>query len=212
MKTLNNILVNEAQYKAITYGAGPMLVLAGPGSGKTFTITQRIQYLIEHHHVKPENILVITFTKAAAKEMQERFWRLNDHKIYPVNFGTFHAIFFQILRYTYRFTAENIIRERDKYRILSELITGETDKSTDTLERLLSEISRVKNSGMLPQDFQSEIVSQTEFAYLYDAYKKEMNRRRLLDFDDMVLLCRDLLASRPDTLKIWQQRFQYPAI
>ena len=62
MKTLNNILVNEAQYKAITYGAGPMLVLAGPGSGKTFTITQRIQYLIEHHHVKPENILVITFT------------------------------------------------------------------------------------------------------------------------------------------------------
>lgn len=209
MKTLNESLVNEAQYKAITHGAGPMLVLAGPGSGKTFTVTQRIKYLIEHYNIKPESILVITFTKAAAKEMQERFRRLNDHKTYPVNFGTFHAIFFQILRYTYRFTAENIIRERDKYRILSELITGENDKSTDTLERLLSEISRVKNSGMLPQDFQSEIVSQTEFAYLYDAYKKEMNRRRLLDFDDMVLLCRDLLASRPDTLKIWQQRFQY---
>ena len=98
MKTLNNILVNEAQYKAITHGTGPMLVLAGPGSGKTFTVTQRIKYLIEHHNIKPESILVITFTKAAAREMQERFLRLNDHKSYPVNFGTFHAIFFHILK------------------------------------------------------------------------------------------------------------------
>lgn len=209
MKTLNDLLVNEAQYKAITYGAGPMLVLAGPGSGKTFTVTQRIKYLIEHHNVRPEDILVITFTKAAAKEMQERFIRLNDKKSHPVNFGTFHAIFFQILRYTYRFTAENIIRERDKYRLLSEIITGEIDKSKDTLERLLSEISKVKNSGMHPQDFQSEIVSQVEFVHLFDTYKKEMNRHRLLDFDDMVLLCHDLLVSRPDTLKRWQQRFQY---
>lgn len=209
MKTLNDLLVNEAQYKAITYGAGPMLVLAGPGSGKTFTVTQRIKYLIEHHNVRPEDILVITFTKAAAKEMQERFIRLNDQKSHPVNFGTFHAIFFQILRYTYRFTAENIIRERDKYRLLSEIITGEIDKNKDTLERLLSEISKVKNSGMHPQDFQSEIVSQAEFVHLFDTYKKEMNRHRLLDFDDMVLLCHDLLVSRPDTLKRWQQRFQY---
>lgn len=209
MKTLNDLLVNEAQYKAITYGAGPMLVLAGPGSGKTFTVTQRIKYLIEHHNVRPEDILVITFTKAAAKEMQERFIRLNDQKSHPVNFGTFHAIFFQILRYTYRFTAENIIRERDKYRLLSEIITGEIDKNKDTLERLLSEISKAKNSGMHPQDFQSEIVSQAEFVHLFDTYKKEMNHHRLLDFDDMVLLCHDLLVSRPDTLKRWQQRFQY---
>lgn len=186
-----------------------MLVLAGPGSGKTFTVTQRIKYLIEHHHVRPEDILVITFTKAAAKEMQERFIRLTGQTSHPVNFGTFHAIFFQILRYTYCFTAENIIRERDKYRLLSEIIEGETDKNTDTLERLLAEISRVKNNDIMPQDFQSDIVSQSEFVHLFDTYKKEMNRRRLLDFDDMVLLCRDLLVSRPDTLKRWQQRFQY---
>lgn len=220
MKTLNNLNVNDAQYEAITHGAGAMLVLAGPGSGKTFVTTQRIKYLIEHHAVKPDDILVITFTKAAAMEMQERFVKLNEGKSYPVHFGTFHSIFFQILRHTYKFTAENIIRERDKYRLLSQ-ITGEMPEeicsrqtasdysSAETLQRLLSEISKVKNNDITPQELKSETVSQPEFEYLFDAYKKEMNRNRLIDFDDMVLLCRNLLVSRPDTLKLWQERFQY---
>ena len=221
MKTLNNLTVNEAQYQAITHGAGAMLVLAGPGSGKTFTVTQRIKYLIEHHKVKPEDILVITFTKAAANEMQERFAKLTGGKNYPVHFGTFHAIFFQILRYTYRFTAENIIREQDKYRLLSQMIsemppeTGtqlQSDSNMDsaeTLQRLLSEISKVKNNGIEPQQFRSETVTQAEFEYLYHAYKKEMSHHRLVDFDDMVLLCRNLLVERPETLALWQERFKY---
>ena len=75
---------NEAQIKAITHGAGAMLVLAGPGSGKTTVITQRIKYLIEVYQVKPEEILVITFTKAAAAEMQDRFFRITNEKAYPV--------------------------------------------------------------------------------------------------------------------------------
>ncbi len=212
MKTLNNLSVNDAQYEAITYGEGAMLVLAGPGSGKTFTVTQRIKYLIEYHNVKPEDILVITFTKAAAMEMQERFVKLNEGKLYPVHFGTFHAIFFQILRHTYKFTAENIIREKDKYRLLKQIITempDEIDISIDTLQRLLSEISKVKNNGVTPQDIKSETVSQQQFELIYNAYKQQMNKNRLVDFDDMVLLCRDLLVSRPETLKIWQERFKY---
>lgn len=210
--------INEAQCRAITHGAGAMLVLAGPGSGKTFTVTQRIKYLIEHHHVKPEDILVITFTKAAATEMQERFAKLNEGRNYPVHFGTFHSIFFQILRYTYRFTAQNIIREGDKYRLLSQIISeipdeigsrSQIDDSSDTLQRLLSEISTVKNNGITPQEIKSTTVSQAEFEYIFRIYKQEMNRSKLIDFDDMVLLCRDLLVSRPETLKIWQERFQY---
>lgn len=210
--------VNEAQYRAITHGAGAMLVLAGPGSGKTFTVTQRIKYLIEHHHVKPENILVITFTKAAATEMQERFVKLNEGRNDPVHFGTFHSVFFQILRHTYRFTAQNIIREGDKYRFLSQIISeipdeiksqSQIDDSGDTLQRLLSEISTVKNNGITPQEVKSTTVSQAEFEYIFQIYKQEMNRSKLIDFDDMVLLCRDLLVSRPETLKIWQERFQY---
>lgn len=210
--------VNEAQRRAITHGAGTMLVLAGPGSGKTFVVTQRVRYLIEHHHVKPENILVITFTRAAAAEMQERFVKLNEGRNAPVHFGTFHSIFFQILRHTYRFTARNIIREGDKYRLLGQIIRempdeiraqAQTDDSSETLQRLLSEISTVKNNGITPQEIRSVTVSQAEFEYIFQAYKREMNHNKLIDFDDMVLLCRDLLISRPETLKMWQERFQY---
>lgn len=210
--------VNKAQYRAITHGAGAMLVLAGPGSGKTFVVTRRIKYLIEQHHVKPEDILVITFTKAAAEEMQERFLRLNEGMCYPVCFGTFHSVFFQILRHTYRFTAQNIIREKDKYRLLAQIlrelpdeILGQTqiDYSTETLQNLLSEISTVKNNGVTPQEVRSATVPQAVFERIFQMYKQEMNRHKLIDFDDMVLLCRNLLIERPDTLKLWQQRFQY---
>lgn len=210
--------VNKAQYRAITHGAGAMLVLAGPGSGKTFVVTRRIKYLIEQHHVKPEDILVITFTKAAAEEMQERFLRLNEGMCYPVCFGTFHSVFFQILRHTYRFTAQNIIRENDKYRLLAQIlrelpdeILGQTqiDYSTETLQNLLSEISTVKNNGVTPQEVRSATVPQAVFERIFQMYKQEMNRHKLIDFDDMVLLCRNLLIERSDTLKLWQQRFQY---
>ncbi len=210
--------VNKAQYRAITHGAGAMLVLAGPGSGKTFVVTQRIKYLIEQHHVKPEDILVITFTKAAAEEMQERFAKLSAGKCNPVYFGTFHSVFFQILRHTYRFTAQNIIQENDKYRLLSQIIRelpdeilgqAQLDYSTETLQNLLSEISTVKNNGVTPQEVRSATVPQAVFERIFQMYKQEMNRNKLIDFDDMVLLCRNLLAERPDTLKLWQQRFQY---
>lgn len=221
MKMHNNLgdSVNEAQYKAITHGEGAMLVLAGPGSGKTFTVTQRIKYLIEQYQIQPEDILVITFTKAAAAEMQERFVKLNGGKCYPVCFGTFHSVFFRILRYTYRFTADNIIREADKYRILTQIIREipqeiqsqslDGDINSETLQRLLAEISKVKNNGMAVQEFRSDTVSQPEFEYLFHAYKQEMNQNRMIDFDDMVLLCRDLLVSRPEILKMWQERFHF---
>lgn len=209
---------NKTQLEAIKHGDGAMLVLAGPGSGKTFVTTQRIKYLIEHHHVRPESILVITFTKAAAAEMQERFVKLSEGRSDPVHFGTFHSVFFQILRHTYRFTAQNIIREGDKYRLLSQIISeipdeirtqSQIDDSSDTIQRLLSEVSTVKNNGITPQEIKSTTVSQAEFEYIFQVYKQEMNRNKLIDFDDMVLLCRDLFISRPETLKIWQERFQY---
>lgn len=93
---MHNFIGNEAQQRAIKHGAGPMMVLAGPGSGKTFVITKRIQYLIEHYSVEPSEILVVTFTRAAAKEMKQRFFSLGQDS--PVNFGTFHAIFYSILK------------------------------------------------------------------------------------------------------------------
>lgn len=100
---------NEGQLRAIKHFKGPALVLAGPGSGKTRVITYRTRYLIEHHKVNPSNILVITFTKAAAMEMKQRFAAMTDRKYVTVSFGTFHAVFFGILRHAYGYSSDNII-------------------------------------------------------------------------------------------------------
>ena len=102
---------NPSQREAIRHKDGPMLVLAGPGSGKTLVITERTRHLITEYGINPANILVITFTRAAATEMKERFLRLMGGKSSAVTFGTFHAVFFMILKHAYHYQAENIIRE-----------------------------------------------------------------------------------------------------
>ena len=101
--------LTEAQAQAVAHREGPCLCLAGPGSGKTTVITRRIVHLIQEAHVHPLEILVITFTKAAATEMKERFAGLMGGKTCPVTFGTFHAVFFQMLKSAYHYTAANIL-------------------------------------------------------------------------------------------------------
>ena len=100
---------NEAQQAAITHESGPVMCLAGPGSGKTFVLTHHIRYLILEKHIDPAHILVITFSKASAIEMQNRFTYLMEDTYYPVRFGTFHAIFFQILSRYEGYTAKDIL-------------------------------------------------------------------------------------------------------
>lgn len=213
-----NATVNEAQSKAITHGEGPMLVLAGPGSGKTLVITQRIKYLIEENQVKPEHILVITFTKAAALEMQKRFLAMTENRMLPVMFGTFHAIFFQILKQTYSFNATSIIKESQKIALIREVIKEipeqqilihEQEDEEENIHKLLSEISKVKNCGLQSHEFQSEIVPIHIFSAIYQQYRKKMSMLKKVDFDDMVLLCYQLLHQRTDVLKLWQERFRY---
>lgn len=230
---LKGLNVNEAQSKAISHGEGPMLVLAGPGSGKTLVITQRIRYLIEEYKADPGQILVITFTKAAAIEMQTRFLKLAGDKFYPVNFGTFHAIFFQILKQTYHFDAKSILRENEKHQILKEILHTipeelksndgcckeqneqsqseeiNEDNSLDTRQRILSEISKIKNTGTKIQEYESEVCGKEEFTYIYEEYRRVTKQIRKVDFDDMMLLCKELLTSRPNVLSMWQKRFSY---
>ena len=113
---------NPSQTEAVGHGTGPMLVLAGPGSGKTLVITERTKNLIVSQGVDPSRILVITFTKAAATEMKERFFRLMGGRKYPVTFGTFHAVFFSILKHAYGFHAGNIIKEEQRFVLMLSLI------------------------------------------------------------------------------------------
>lgn len=204
--------INESQLKAMNHNKGPMLVLAGPGSGKTLVITRRTAKLIEEYGVNPQNILVITFTKAAAEEMKERFLRLTAGKCNGVNFGTFHAVFFTILKYAYRFQASNIIREEQKYQYMRDIIEQnnlEIEDEKDFISGIFSEISMVKGEGLDLEHYYSINCSEEIFKKIYKAYDNKLRRSNLIDFDDMLVMCYELLRERPDILAIWQKKFQY---
>ena len=106
--------LNHAQREAVSHHKGPCMVLAGPGSGKTLTIAKRIEYLIKEVKVRPEEILVITFTKYAAKEMRERFCQVMNTNSLPVTFGTFHGIYYGILKWAYHLTQDNILTDEEQ--------------------------------------------------------------------------------------------------
>lgn len=204
--------MNPAQERAVKHKDGPMLVLAGPGSGKTFVITHRIQYLIEKHNISPSNILVITFTKAAALQMQERFLTLSNQKSVAVTFGTFHSVFFRILKFAYHYNASNIAREEQRIAILRELIHAyeiETEDEMELIQAILAEISTLKNERIELQHYHGKNCGDELFQKLYQGYELRMRQANLVDFDDMLLMTWELLSARKDILKLWQQKYQY---
>lgn len=209
---------NEAQCKAIEHKTGPMLVLAGPGSGKTAVITRRVLELVRNG-VAPGSILVITFTKAAAKEMQERYEQLQGQEGQRVpgrvNFGTFHAVFFKILKYAYRMDASNIISEEDSYQLLLELVHKldmEIEDEREFIEGIRSEISKIKSERIDIGTYYSMNCPDEQFRWLYRGYTETMKKKKLIDFDDILLDCYELLRARPDILKLWQDKYQYVLI
>ncbi len=200
----------EAQLRAISHKTGPAMILAGPGSGKTLVITNRTRYLIEEYGVSPRDILVITFTKAAAAEMRERFSRMSDAR--GVTFGTFHAVFFGILKHAYHYTAANILREEQKYRILAELtrehrIAMEDEKQF--LSDLIAEISTVKNERIDLNHYYSSVCPEDVFREIFRKYEAAHREQGLIDFDDMLTCSYELLKERPDIRAGWQRRFRY---
>lgn len=204
--------VNPAQLEAISVGEGPAMVLAGPGSGKTTVITHRVRRLIRHQGVDPSQILVITFTKAAALQMQERFFSLMDGERPSVTFGTFHAVFFKILRIAYNYNANQIIQPERRMAILREALAEsqiEVEEEGDFLINLANEISAVKGEGISLENYYSQNCPAEDFRRLYHGYEKKLHQSGLLDFDDMVGLCFELFSARPDILKAWQKKYQY---
>lgn len=203
---------NEAQLKAIAHREGPMMVLAGPGSGKTTVITNRVRALIEEYGVKPERILVITFTKAAAGEMRERFEKLTGMEKSGVNFGTFHAVYFKILKYAYNYDAACIIREEERYQFFRDYIAKlelEIEDEREFIEGITSEISLVKGERMDIEHYYSMNCPEDNFREIYRAYERMLRNANKIDFDDMLLLCYELLTARQDILAMWQKRYEY---
>lgn len=203
---------HEEQARAIRHKDGPMLVLAGPGSGKTLVITYRTKYLIEKHKINPNHILVVTFTNAAAKEMKERFDRLTDNQFHGVTFGTFHSVFFGILRWAYRFTGDNILREEEKKEILKKICSKmnlEVEEEGDFYQSLIGEISLVKGSMVDLSYYYSTTCADEAFRTIVKEYDKVLKESNKIDFDDMLVLTYELFKERPDLLAKWQEKFRY---
>lgn len=204
--------LNPSQVQAVIHKDGPCMVLAGPGSGKTLTITKRIEYLIGKHHVSPEEILVITFTKAASIEMKERFVRLCGQKASPVTFGTFHGIYYGILKWAYRMNASNILSEEQKYQLLKQVIGRmeiDIDDEKDFLQGIAGEIGNIKNNQIPLAEYESLNCSEEVFREIFEQYEKERKRLKKIDFDDMLVLVYELFKKRPDILSMWQRKFRY---
>lgn len=203
---------NKGQKEAVEHFQGPALVLAGPGSGKTRVITYRTKYLIEHYGVDPSEILVITFTKAAALEMKQRFQSITERKYVTVNFGTFHAVFFGILRHAYGYTADNIVREEQKNRFFKEEISHmdlEIEDETEFIQNVIGEISRVKNERKNILEYEALSCDTKAFRTLFQKYDNLLRRQNQIDFDDMLVYTYELLSQRKDILQAWQRKFRY---
>ncbi|MCQ2521472.1 MAG: ATP-dependent helicase [Lachnospiraceae bacterium] len=213
--------VNEQQNIAIHHKDGPMMVLAGPGSGKTFVLTRRLQAMTTEMDIDPSGILVITFTKTAAEEMQERFQSLMKDDFMPVTFGTFHSIYFHIVKETMHYSGKDILTEKEKHAYLKDVLSelypsaGNAQLGFDTtpehpfLPQILADISKIKNDGTSPESYHPAYLAGEDFGQIYKAYETQCNLRHKVDFDDMVLLCYRTLTAHPDILKSWQQRYQY---
>ncbi|RRJ16561.1 ATP-dependent helicase [Lachnoanaerobaculum orale] len=198
------------QKKAIEHGAGPLMVLAGPGSGKTFVITHRIKYLIEGPGINPAHILVVTFSRAAAKEMKDRFEKLCQKSL--VTFGTFHSVFFNLLKTAYGFSSEQIASDELRYTLIKELIKRNAIENEDinTLAgNLLNEIALVKQDNISIKNYYSNSISSDTFKKIYIDYESELEARGKLDFEDMLSLTYELLSERSDILKAVQNRYRY---
>nr|MCR5735042.1 UvrD-helicase domain-containing protein [Lachnospiraceae bacterium] len=218
---------NIEQLRAIRHKDGPMLVLAGPGSGKTYTLVSRICYLTEVYGVPPDRILVLTFSKEAALEMKNRFLSRSAGNDQSVHFGTFHAVFYHILKKQNLYSQSSILTLRDKTEYIryagKHLNIKEADDDS-WQEEMLSMITKRKKKLISGQSNKPDMnmplhgvcegdeedsPENTQFEKLYDIYETRCKSEKKIDFDDMIIECIKLLKAVPKVLKKWQDKYDY---
>jgi DNA helicase-2/ATP-dependent DNA helicase PcrA len=216
------VVMNKMQKEAISHPMGPLLLLATPGAGKTTVLNARILYLILRQGVNPENILALTFSKAAAKEMGMRFQQLYGQLIKSrVRFSTIHSFCYTIVRAYFQekriaFTLiENEQGIHSKNAVLKHLYEeiNQTILTEDKLEELANAICFIKNSMISSLEVQNMDTKVKDLGPIYEAYedyKKNANpRNKLIDFDDMLTLSNQILAENPEILLRYQKQFSF---
>ncbi len=202
--------LNAAQKEAVCHETGPMLVLAGPGSGKTTVLLCRILRLLEKKLARPREILALTFSKAAADEMKERFLRAKGPE--GVSFGTFHSVFFRILRSKYGWGVERVFQEEERRNVLRHIIEEakwDIPDMEEYISQFFSQLSLMNSELESPKTFEPTGIPVEEFRKLYNAYERYKERHEKLDFDDMLTLCYQLLNEDAEVRAYWQGKYKF---
>jgi DNA helicase-2/ATP-dependent DNA helicase PcrA len=207
MKNSNNY--TNAQKSAIMHREGPAAVFAGPGSGKTFVLIEHIFYLIDTLHIKPQNILVITFTKAAAVQMEERFFQKVNRRL-PIVFKTFHAFFYQVLSQSISHANKKILTVKEKkyiYKLIAIEVFPLLCNSTDLFEQISICISKRKEYREISK--KENDFSEAEENKIIQIYEEEKEKLGKIDFIDLVFLCFGVLKREPELLNKTRMQFPY---
>ncbi|MGI5825655.1 MAG: ATP-dependent helicase [Bacillota bacterium] len=214
MEFLNQL--NDMQKLAVTTTEGPVLVLAGAGSGKTKALVSRAAYLLQGENIFPGNILAITFTNKAAREMQERMEKLTGYSVQNMWVGTFHGICLRILRRESKYTDYDsnfvIYDDNDQQILLKNIIKQKGLNDKEYAPRAVSsEISHAKNILLTPDDYDAEITTEWEntVGAIYREYEKRLVEANALDFDDLIMKVIELFEKHPERLEFYQNRFKY---
>ena len=211
--------LNPQQKKAVQHKEGPLLILAGAGSGKTRVLTRRIAYLIEYYHVSPFNILAVTFTNKAAGEMKERVQSLLGRLEGSVWVSTFHSFCVRVLRreggkigYGSNFVIYDTADQRQLIKQVLQELNFDLKKTNPAA--VLAEISRVKNELVTPETYASRVVDffMEITARAYTLYQQKLKENNALDFDDLIMKTVELFRDNPLVLEYYQNRFQYISV
>mgnify|MGYP003186005926 CR=1 FL=1 len=209
--------LNDKQREAASYTDGPLLILAGAGSGKTRVLTYKIAYLLEQNIVKPWEILAITFTNKAAREMKERVLSLVEENANDIWLGTFHSICVRILKreihalgYTRDF---NIFDELDKTKLIKDILKRmNLDEKQYAPSFIGYEISRAKDEMKGPDKYLMEVTGdyrREKVAEIYKVYQNDLKKNNAIDFDDIIMLTVQIFLNDSETLKYYQNKFKY---
>ena len=211
MPYLKNLSADEYQLKAINHPDGPVCVLAGPGSGKTYILTHRIKYLIETGRYLPQEILVITFTRKAAEEMRSRFISMGVSHGSLVTFGTFHSVYYQFLKLFNDGHVPYILSNKEKAEILRNIFNSNINlKSleavfTEGIDTILSMISKRKSGSKES----SVLEKDPAFIRLYNEYETAKESANKIDYDDILILCKKMFEEYPESVDLIKERIKY---